>query len=325
MRRYDRHRTNISLIGLIFLLIIFSSILDFAGSLFFNLLDLVMLLAPLVMGGIFVAFLVKLISDAIKKKKGETTTAYTSVNTYQKTLMKKMSKYFENNQQINIDDETYLKVTDINNVDLDTVDIYMRDEYIGTLKDYYSAYPYAFNALANELAKYLNKKNSTKAETTTVAKQEEKAKEKEKTEIKKDSAYYIKQFSELQTSISNQQINDGLNETIAYLRQIKKTEDEFNDSKTKTVKLYQYYMPMLNDILANYIRLKKNGSDSAEAKASEDRLLKTIVLINGALKTISSSLVEDYYTEMNVDMRTLESILKKDGLVDEMKKENTNE
>ena len=50
------------------------------------------------------------------------------------------------------------------------------------------------------------------------------------------------------------------------------------------------------------------------------------MLINGALKTISSSLVEDYYTEMNVDMRTLESILKKDGLVDEMKKEDsTNE
>ncbi len=326
MRRYDRHRTNISLVGLIFLLIFFLNILDLFGSLFFDLIDFVLILAPLVMGGIFVAFLVKLISDAIKKKKGETTTAYTSVNTYQKTLMKKMSKYFENNQQINIDDETCLKVTDVNNVDLDTVDIYMRDEYIGTLKDYYSAYPYAFNALANELTKYLNKKNSSaKAETTTVAKEEEKAKEKEKTEVKKDSAYYIKQFSELQTSISNQQINDGLNETIEYLRQIKKTEDEFNDSKSKTVKLYQYYMPMLNDILANYIRLKKNGSDSAEAKTSEDRLLKTIVLINGALKTISSSLVEDYYTEMNVDMRTLESILKKDGLVDEMKKESTNE
>jgi len=58
--------------------------------------------------------------------------------------------------------------------------------------------------------------------------------------------------------------------------------------------------------------------DNADFKNSEDRLLKTTVLINGALNTISSSLVEDYYTELNVDMRTLESILKKDGLVDEL-------
>ena len=113
---------------------------------------------------------------------------------------------------------------------------------------------------------------------------------------------------------------------IQYLNQINKIENEFNDSKKKTTKLYQYYLPMLKDILTSYIRLEKNASETDEGKESEDRLLKTIVLINGALKTISSSLVEDYYTEMNVDMRTLESILKKDGLVDEMKKEDsTNE
>lgn len=323
MRRYGRGSSNGGLIGLIIFWIFLSSFIDLFGfgiNLVFNVLKFgLTVICPI----IFVAFFAKLISDAIKKKKGETTTAYTTVNTYQKTLMKKMSKYFENNQQINIDDETYLKVTDKDNVDLDTVDIYMRNEYIGTLKDYYNAYPYAFNALANELTKYLNKKNSTKTATTTVAKEEQQ--QQTKTEIKKDSAYYIKQFSELQKNISNQQINEGLNESIEYLRQIKKTEDEFSDSRSKTGKLYQYYLPMLNDILENYIRLKKNGSDSADSKASEDRLLKTIVLINGALKTISSSLVEDYYTEMNVDMRTLESILKKDGLVDEMKKESKNE
>ncbi len=117
-----------------------------------------------------------------------------------------------------------------------------------------------------------------------------------------------------------------MTQTIQYLNQINKIENEFNDSKKKTTKLYQYYLPMLKDILTSYIRLEKNASETDEGKESEDRLLKTIVLINGALKTISSSLVEDYYTEMNVDMRTLESILKKDGLVDEMKKEDsTNE
>ena len=75
---------------------------------------------------------------------------------------------------------------------------------------------------------------------------------------------------------------------------------------------------MLTDIVNNYKRLSINVNNTADFKNSEDRLLKTTVLINGALNTISSSLVEDYYTELNVDMRTLESILKKDGLVDEL-------
>lgn len=75
---------------------------------------------------------------------------------------------------------------------------------------------------------------------------------------------------------------------------------------------------MLTDIVNNYKRLSLNVDSNADFKNSEDRLLKTTVLINGALSTISGSLVEDYYTELNVDMRTLESILKKDGLVDEL-------
>ena len=75
---------------------------------------------------------------------------------------------------------------------------------------------------------------------------------------------------------------------------------------------------MLTDIVNNYKRLSLNVENNADFKNSEDRLLKTTVLINGALNTISGSLVEDYYTELNVDMRTLESILKKDGLIDEL-------
>lgn len=326
MGRYNRRNSGgLGIVGFILTIMIIShvgDIISFGLDVIFGIMGIA---AGIVLPIIFTAFLIKIISDAIKKKKGQTT-SYTSTNNNQKTLLNKMNKFFENNSQLNIDDETYLVLTDKNNIDLSTVDIYMRNEYIGTLKDYYNAYPYAFNSLAIELNRYLNRKN--KKPETTVAKEEQKDKttnKTEKTTSKNDCASYIQKFTMQQKEINNEQINNGLNETIEYLTQIKKIEDEFSESKNKTGKLYQYYLPMLNDILANYIRLKKNAGNSSDSKESEDRLLKTIVLINGALKTISSSLVEDYYTEMNVDMRTLESILKKDGLVNEMNKEKNNE
>ena len=239
-------------------------------------------------------------------------------------LLKKLTKYFQNNQRLNIDEETYLVLTNPDNIALNTIDIYIRDEYIGNLKEYNDTYPFAFSSLASELIKYLNKKNKKEPNLAKQEKKEETTSN--KAQQKTDCQYYINQFTQLQNNIKNTEIKTDLTQTIQYLNQINKIENEFNDSKKKTTKLYQYYLPMLKDILTSYIRLEKNASETDEGKESEDRLLKTIVLINGALKTISSSLVEDYYTEMNVDMRTLESILKKDGLVDEMKKEDsTNE
>ena len=309
-----RNRKNTvfdSIIGIIIFMAIINAIsgmFGFAFSFFSVAYDVINVIAELLFGLIpiafpivFFIFVFKLIKDSIKANKpGYSRTTTASSSTIQ-NLLKKLTKYFQNNQRLNIDEETYLVLTNPDNIALNTIDIYIRDEYIGNLKEYNDTYPFAFSSLASELIKYLNKKNKKEP---NLAKQEKK---------------------EETTSNKTQQKTD-LTQTIQYLNQINKIENEFNDSKKKTTKLYQYYLPMLKDILTSYIRLEKNASETDEGKESEDRLLKTIVLINGALKTISSSLVEDYYTEMNVDMRTLESILKKDGLVDEMKKEDsTNE
>ena len=309
-----RNRKNTvfdSIIGIIIFMAIInalSGMFGFAFSFFSVAYDVINVIAELLFGLIpiafpivFFIFVFKLIKDSIKANKpGYSRTTTASSSTIQ-NLLKKLTKYFQSNQRLNIDEDTYLVLSNPDNIALNTIDIYIRDEYIGNLKEYNDTYPFAFSSLASELIKYLNKKNKKEP---NLAKQEKK---------------------EETTSNKAQQKTD-LTQTIQYLNQINKIENEFNDSKKKTTKLYQYYLPMLKDILTSYIRLEKNASETDEGKESEDRLLKTIVLINGALKTISSSLVEDYYTEMNVDMRTLESILKKDGLVDEMKKEDsTNE
>ncbi len=274
-----------------------------------------------------VYFLFKAIFGSKNKNKNNTITKNkTKASTVDTdALLKQLSKYFQNNDIINIDEETYLTITDKDNINLKTVDIYMREEYIGSLQDYLTAYPNAYNQLADMLTKYLNKKakelkkNAKKAE----AEIKENIAPEKKTEatVEKDADYYVKTLMYLNDQNPNEQITAGLNETCEFLRSLKKIEDEFPESKNKTGKLYEYYLPMLTDILANYNRLYANTTNQADFKASEDRLLKTIVLINGALKTISSGLLEEYYSEINVDMRTLESILKKDGLVEDFKQE----
>lgn len=325
MARNRRRDSNPgSILTIIILISIFSGLAELvlggiAGLLGFFLefiIPLLMILGFFVAPFIFIAIGIKLIVDAFKKKRGHSTsqtvsgTATPTVS--HKKLLKKIDKFFQKNQQLNIDDETYLVLTDPENVALDTIDIYMREEYIGSLKDYFNAYPNSFNALSNLINRYLNTKNLNETQVVEEIKQEVKR------TFEKDCAYYIKELSQLKDGIENQQVTKGLEETIHHLQSIKKIEDEFTDSKNKTIKLYQYYLPMLTDIVSNYKRLSINVNNTADFKNSEDRLLKTTVLINGALNTISSSLVEDYYTELNVDMRTLESILKKDGLVDEL-------
>lgn len=59
------------------------------------------------------------------------------------------------------------------------------------------------------------------------------------------------------------------------------------------------------------------GAKGDEFKKCEAQLIKTIILINEALKSINESMHEDDYMNLNADITTLQSLLKKDGLVRE--------
>ncbi|MBO4219134.1 MAG: hypothetical protein IKX74_05245 [Erysipelotrichaceae bacterium] len=291
---------------------------DFAGSL----IDLIMIAAGiLIVFGIpiamFVGFIVligKLIGAIGQKKK--VSRSATSVST--KELLSIFQSYFEYNDKLYIDKDTYIVKTSAAGESLEDYDLFMNDEYVSDLKLFANSFPSGFNSFANVVKDLTSSKKNKKKKKQEVEQPTVKEEKKEEPQVTTDCAFYISRLTSLSSSISNQQIREGLAESIKYLNQIKKIEDEFSECKNKTTKLYQYYLPMLTDILQNYVRLSSNTFESEDLKASEDRLLKTIVLINGALKTISSSLTEDYYTDLKVDMKTLESVLKKDGLVDEL-------
>ena len=168
-----RNRKNTvfdSIIGIIIFMAIInalSGMFGFAFSFFSVAYDVINVIAELLFGLIPIAFPIvffifafKLIKDSIKANKpGYSRTTTASSSTIQ-NLLKKLTKYFQSNQRLNIDEDTYLVLSNPDNIALNTIDIYIRDEYIGNLKEYNDTYPFAFSSLASELIKYLNKKNS---------------------------------------------------------------------------------------------------------------------------------------------------------------------
>jgi len=281
----------------------------------FNMTGLIALAFPI--------FILIGIIKLIKNISGKDTTKNTNITSSE--LLNSLSSHFAGNMDLEVTNGVRIVCTDRNNSkSLKSYDIFMDDEYISDLEVFSNAYPGGFGNFSKlVVAKTTPKKLSKKEQKEMQKKQEEiqnleNALKKTTTVFEKDCAYFINSINKLNDKIPKERITEGLNQTVTYLKEIQRIENEFPESKEKTKKLYQYYLPMLTDILENYHRLESNTTVSEEFLANEDRLCKTIILINGALKTISSSLLEEYYTDLKVDMKTLESILKKDGLIDSM-------
>ena len=135
----------------------------------------------------------------------------------------------------------------------------------------------------------------------------------------------IDKISGLNIDINNAEVKNSLDQTCKLLKQIDLYAGE--EDAERLSKLYDYYLPILTKILENYKELGKVGADSNEFKHNETQLLKTIVLINEALKEMNKSIHEDDYMNLSADITTLQSVLKKDGLVNgnPFKKEETDD
>ena len=154
-------------------------------------------------------------------------------------------------------------------------------------------------------------KASKKKETES----SEEVKQPKKEEPKLSTAVeYINRIDTLNKAIPNEEITNGLYQTCDLLKQIDLSNSEKKSEKLK--KLYDYYLPILVNILEKYHQLDSSPIKGEELETCKTQLIKTILLINQALKTIYSSLHEEDYMNLNADITTLQSLLKKDGLVD---------
>lgn len=283
----------LSIIGLIIAFIIISNVIG--------------IIIPIIVGFIVFAVILFLVLSIIKgDSNNKSSTSNVKVN--DNGLIDILRTIDDNKIQINSD--TYLYLSDLDNITLDTIDVYFNSECIGSLNDFGKYQPKEFNDLCKSLIKKLNKQSKSNKLKDKIT---------ESISVEKDCAYFIKKLSNINNQIETEEINELVNKSVDHLKDIKRIEDEFGIKKDKTRKLYEYYLPMYLDILVNYDRLHDSQPLSDDFKNSQDKVLKTGSMINNALSNLSESLLDSYQTNLNVDMKTLESILKKDGLIDETK------
>ena len=215
-----------------------------------------------------------------------------------------LSEYFKEHYELPIYDDICLVTKNGTYKGFEDLCIAKNKEVIMTLEEFGDMYGSTYDQIVALLKLFKNEKKEDKKET-----------------LKKAPIYtseaqkYIAKINSLNADIPQEEIVSGLNQTCLLLKQIELSADE--DDDVKIDKLYEYYLPILVKILENYKSLLSVGAKGEEFNKAENQLIKTILLINEALKTINESLHEDDYMNLSADITTLQSLLKKDGLVKE--------
>ena len=215
-----------------------------------------------------------------------------------------LRQYFEANTSLQLEGGLVLKKENSQLSFLDNLVLYLDDDQVATLDEFKKTYPSTYNDLLQQCLVLIESGQVQPAKET-------------KKETPTNIEYYIELLNAQNLDIDNEEVSNGLYEVCAYLKQIDLVVKQFPQSQEKTAKLTRYYLPILLEILDSYKQLDKSVRNHEEFQKTHQRLLKTILLINEALKTIITSLTQEYFMDLSADMTTLETLLKKDGLVKE--------
>ncbi len=302
-----------------------------------------MILFGLIIPGIVTAFvfyaLFKLVSMMFADASTSSRTGYRSSNvrtnqsgSYVKNpkyaqIDRVLSDYFRNHASLILFDNISISTQSGTYTTVDNLYISYFDEKICQLKEFKSYYPDAYDKVISALAKLSQQSTATnireeKKKKNAKIKGKEKQKEQVQEPVKEekkpfsDAEKYIDQINRLNSGLSNEEVTNGLYQTCELLKQIDIVDREDGTVDPKLNKLYEYYLPILIGILENYKRLSDSAVKGDEFKKCETQLVKTIKLINEALKTIYNSLHESDYMNLSADINTLQSLLKQDGLVE---------
>ena len=217
---------------------------------------------------------------------------------------KKLANYFKHNISLPVVDDISLTTQSGKFTTADQLYLTYKDEKICKLGEFNSQYGDVYKKIMDLLLVF-----STKDEDFLKA--EVKVEEPKKNKLSSGEKY-IERINELNNSIPQEEITNGLYQTCDLLKQLNYLTEN-KDDNPKVTKLYDYYLPILVSALEKYKKLADSKVINDDFKQTETGLIKTIVLINEALKTIIGSMQEDDYMNINADVSTLQSLLKKDG------------
>lgn len=234
-----------------------------------------------------------------------------------------LGRYFRTHEKLPLLEEISLRPEKAEYTGLRNLILLKEDDCIGTLDEFGERYPRLYNEVLRLLVEFAKQpqteetpKPKVKPETVQAEEPVPAQPEPQQPELDRAEAC-IEKINALNTEIANESITNGLYQTCALLKHLAIAEEKFPENKDKLDKLYQYYLPILLDILENYKNIGQSAANHEDFHEAEDRLNKTIILINEAMKTISATMAEDDLMSLSADMTTLEALLKKDGLVQE--------
>ena len=232
------------------------------------------------------------------------------------SIDKVLPDYFKNNVTLILFDDVSISTQNGVYTTVDNLYVSYKDEKICQLKELKQVYPTAYDKIIDALSK-ISKRDIKKINDANKKREETKKEEEPK---KKESFSKAEEFIDtingLNKDLSNEEVTNGLYQTCDLLKQIDIVDREDGEVDPKLNKLYEYYLPILTGILQDYKRLSESPIKGDDFKKCETQLVKTIKLINEALKIIYNSLHEADYMNLNADISTLQSLLKQDGYGD---------
>ena len=308
-----RRRGGIGIFGFIIIMSILDWLFESGGLLIFGLIVPSVVMA-LVFFGLFK--FIRLMfgeqdtynSRRASNVKNKKSTSYVK-NAKNAQVDKVLSEYFKDNVALILFDDISVSTQSGTYTTVDNLYISYKGEKVCQLKEFKSYYPEAYDKVIAALSQLAKKGGKVKEE-------KKKTEVKEKVDNFSDAEKFIDQINNLNKGLSNEEVTNGLYQTCELLKQIDIVDREDGTVDPKLNKLYEYYLPILVGILENYKRLSDSAIKNEEFKKCETQLVKTIKLINEALKTIYNSLHESDYMNLNADINTLQSLLKQDGLVE---------
>ena len=233
------------------------------------------------------------------------TKAYNLNNADINRIDKKLNNYFKNNISLPVIDGISLTTQSGKFTTVDQLYLTYKDEKICKLCEFRNQYGDVYKKIMDLLLVFSNKGDDIlKADVQT---QEIKSSKK-----LSDADKYIDEINKLNDAIPQEEITNGLYQTCDLIKQVDLLSENHKDNN-KITKLYDYYLPILVSALEKYKKLQDSKVKSDDFYQTEAALIKTIVLINEALKTICASMQEDDYMNINADVKTLQSLLQKDG------------
>ena len=220
-----------------------------------------------------------------------------------KAVLKKIAAYFSESQKFALNDNIAFLLSKDHYQNLDDIDVLYKGNKVCTLNEFGDYYPEEYAPMLDQLIDSLQKKPV-----------KETISEEENQDI---LTQFTDKINEYNIAIVDESISNDLYKTCALLKQLHVLQTHYPKINAKYTKLTEYYLPILCEIVENYTRLNRTQKNSEELLQLEEKLRKSVLLINEAIKNITSSLFEEEKMNLNADMSVLETLLKKDGLIEE--------